>query len=165
MHVWSGIDFGWQASERRGGWIRLSWIHCPSSSALSFQVFLFIHGKSSYYCIYLNLSHWVDQTNHNSLRTFLSSFRLSYECLFDLWPCSPKSVFIMGGGEGSTAREALRHRSVERVIMCDIDEASLHLRSFVYLYIHLFFPCPCSLLVDGTSHLRGSLSFWSKGVR
>ncbi|KAK6119644.1 hypothetical protein DH2020_046610 [Rehmannia glutinosa] len=35
---------------------------------------------------------------------------------------SPKSVFIMGGGEGSAAREALRHRSIEKVVMCDIDQ-------------------------------------------
>lgn len=28
----------------------------------------------------------------------------------------------MGGGEGSTAREILRHRPVEKVVMCDIDE-------------------------------------------
>ncbi|PON48053.1 Polyamine biosynthesis domain containing protein [Trema orientale] len=34
---------------------------------------------------------------------------------------SPKTVFIMGGGEGSTAREALKHKDVEKVIMCDID--------------------------------------------
>ncbi|KAL8237336.1 hypothetical protein R6Q59_018417 [Mikania micrantha] len=36
-------------------------------------------------------------------------------------PC-PKTVFIMGGGEGSTAREALKHKSIEKVTMCDIDE-------------------------------------------
>lgn len=35
---------------------------------------------------------------------------------------NPKSVFIMGGGEGATAREVLRHRSVERCVMVDIDE-------------------------------------------
>lgn len=35
---------------------------------------------------------------------------------------SPKTVFIMGGGEGSTAREILRHKTVEKVSMCDIDE-------------------------------------------
>ncbi|WVZ77169.1 hypothetical protein U9M48_025065 [Paspalum notatum var. saurae] len=35
---------------------------------------------------------------------------------------NPKTVFIMGGGEGSAAREALRHRTVERVVMCDIDQ-------------------------------------------
>uniref|UniRef100_A0ACD5YQI1 Uncharacterized protein n=1 Tax=Avena sativa TaxID=4498 RepID=A0ACD5YQI1_AVESA len=34
----------------------------------------------------------------------------------------PKRVFIMGGGEGSAAREVLRHKTVERVVMCDIDE-------------------------------------------
>ncbi|THG17728.1 hypothetical protein TEA_030144 [Camellia sinensis var. sinensis] len=35
---------------------------------------------------------------------------------------SPKKVFIMGGGEGSAAREALKHRAVEKVVMCDIDQ-------------------------------------------
>lgn len=32
-----------------------------------------------------------------------------------------KSVLILGGGEGATVREALRWRSVERVVMVDID--------------------------------------------
>lgn len=35
-------------------------------------------------------------------------------------PC-PKSVYIGGGGEGSTAREVLRHTTVERCVMVDID--------------------------------------------
>ncbi|XP_021897126.1 thermospermine synthase ACAULIS5-like [Carica papaya] len=35
---------------------------------------------------------------------------------------NPKKVFVMGGGEGSTAREILRHKTVEKVVMCDIDE-------------------------------------------
>lgn len=33
----------------------------------------------------------------------------------------PRSVFIVGGGEGATLREVLRHPSVERAVMCDID--------------------------------------------
>ncbi|KAI4335237.1 hypothetical protein L6164_013903 [Bauhinia variegata] len=33
----------------------------------------------------------------------------------------PKDVFIMGGGEGSTAREVLKHRGVQKVYMCDVD--------------------------------------------
>eukprot|EP01060_Flectonema_neradi_P020614 TRINITY_DN2811_c0_g1_i1.p1 TRINITY_DN2811_c0_g1~~TRINITY_DN2811_c0_g1_i1.p1 ORF type:complete len:312 (+),score=84.36 TRINITY_DN2811_c0_g1_i1:55-990(+) len=33
----------------------------------------------------------------------------------------PKNVFIGGGGEGSTAREVLRHKSVEKCVMVDID--------------------------------------------
>jgi len=28
----------------------------------------------------------------------------------------------MGGGEGSAAREALKHKSLEKVVMCDIDQ-------------------------------------------
>lgn len=35
---------------------------------------------------------------------------------------APKTVFIGGGGELATAREILKHRSVEKVVMCDIDE-------------------------------------------
>ena len=36
---------------------------------------------------------------------------------------APKRVLILGGGEGATAREVLRWRSVEHVAMVDIDEA------------------------------------------
>jgi spermidine synthase len=35
---------------------------------------------------------------------------------------NPRSVLILGGGEGATAREVLRYSSVEEVIMVDIDE-------------------------------------------
>lgn len=34
---------------------------------------------------------------------------------------SPRDVLILGGGEGATAREALRWKSVERAVMIDID--------------------------------------------
>jgi spermidine synthase len=35
---------------------------------------------------------------------------------------NPARVMIVGGGEGATLREALRHRSVERAVMVDIDQ-------------------------------------------
>lgn len=35
---------------------------------------------------------------------------------------NPKKVFIAGGGEGATLREVLRHKSVEKAVMVDIDE-------------------------------------------
>lgn len=38
----------------------------------------------------------------------------------------------MGGGEGSTARELLRHKTVEKVVMCDIDEVRI---PFVYFFV------------------------------
>ncbi|KAK9741580.1 hypothetical protein RND81_03G114800 [Saponaria officinalis] len=48
-----------------------------------------------------------------------------HECLIHpplLSHANPKSVFIMGGGEGSAAREALKHKSIHKVVMCDIDK-------------------------------------------
>nr|GLL37964.1 thermospermine synthase ACAULIS5-like [Ipomoea trifida] len=48
-----------------------------------------------------------------------------HECLIHpalLCHPNPKTVFIMGGGEGSAAREALRHKSIDKVVMCDIDQ-------------------------------------------
>ena len=41
----------------------------------------------------------------------------------------PKAVFIMGGGGGSVAREVLKHKNIEKVIMCDIDWVSGWLRT------------------------------------
>ena len=39
----------------------------------------------------------------------------------------PRTVFIAGGGEGSTLREVLAHRSVERVVMLDLDQEVVEL--------------------------------------
>ncbi|KAL0735490.1 hypothetical protein Bca4012_011700 [Brassica carinata] len=48
-----------------------------------------------------------------------------HECLIHpalLCHPNPKTVFIMGGGEGSAAREILKHKTIEKVVMCDIDQ-------------------------------------------
>jgi spermidine synthase len=34
----------------------------------------------------------------------------------------PEAVFIAGGGEGATLREVLRHKSVKKAVMADVDE-------------------------------------------
>ena len=39
----------------------------------------------------------------------------------------PRSAFIAGGGEGATAREVLSHRTVERVVMADLDQEVVEL--------------------------------------
>lgn len=39
----------------------------------------------------------------------------------------PRSILIIGGGEGATLREILRYRSVERVVMVDIDQELVEL--------------------------------------
>jgi len=40
---------------------------------------------------------------------------------------APETVFIAGGGEGATLREALAHRTVKRAVMVDIDEEVIEL--------------------------------------
>lgn len=52
----------------------------------------------------------------------------------------------MGGGEGSTAREILRHGTVDKVTMCDIDEVKLNLICFnstlpsrPFLFLKIYF--------------------------
>ncbi|XP_009334690.2 thermospermine synthase ACAULIS5 [Pyrus x bretschneideri] len=48
-----------------------------------------------------------------------------HECLIHpalLCHPKPERVFIMGGGEGSAAREALKHKLLDKVTMCDIDQ-------------------------------------------
>ncbi len=39
----------------------------------------------------------------------------------------PKNILILGGGEGATLREVLKHPTVKRVVMVDIDEEFVHL--------------------------------------
>lgn len=36
---------------------------------------------------------------------------------------NPKSVLVIGGGDGGVLREVVKHESVEKAILCDIDEA------------------------------------------
>ncbi|KAA1479185.1 saccharopine dehydrogenase [Dentipellis sp. KUC8613] len=36
---------------------------------------------------------------------------------------NPKKVLVIGGGDGGVVREVLKHDSVEKVVLCDIDEA------------------------------------------
>ncbi len=36
---------------------------------------------------------------------------------------NPKEVLILGGGEGATLREVLKHNSVSKAVMVDIDQA------------------------------------------
>lgn len=36
---------------------------------------------------------------------------------------NPKAVLVIGGGDGGVLREVLKHPSIERAVLCDIDEA------------------------------------------
>ncbi|NLX90792.1 MAG: fused MFS/spermidine synthase [Firmicutes bacterium] len=39
----------------------------------------------------------------------------------------PKKIFVAGGGEGAVLREILKHRSVEKLVMVDIDKETVEL--------------------------------------
>ena len=54
--------------------------------------------------------------NSSSSSTASSSSSTTYHS-----DAGPKTVFIGGGGELATAREVLRHKSVERCVMVDLD--------------------------------------------
>ena len=36
---------------------------------------------------------------------------------------NPKKVLVIGGGDGGVLREVIKHSSVERAVLCEIDEA------------------------------------------
>ena len=55
----------------------------------------------------------------------MGASRVSHEALVHpsmLSHTNPKRVLIIGGGEGATLREVLKYKSVEEVVMVDIDE-------------------------------------------
>ena len=39
----------------------------------------------------------------------------------------PRSVLVIGGGDGGVLREVVKHASVRRAVLCDIDEAVIRL--------------------------------------
>ena len=62
----------------------------------------------------------------------------------------------MGGGEGSTAREILRHKTVEKVVMCDIDEVT----SFFALFISILdFLLSFSCIADSLRYFLSLIFF------
>jgi len=40
---------------------------------------------------------------------------------------NPKSVLVIGGGDGGVLREVIKHSTVESAVLCDIDEAVIRL--------------------------------------
>ena len=71
----------------------------------------------------------------------------------------PERVFIAGGGEGATLREVLKHKTVKRVVMVDIDEEVVDLcRRFLPLWHEKAFDDPRTELhfVDARKYLDES---------
>jgi len=85
-----------------------------------FQEYLFFESKMHGVCISLD----------GDIQSCESDEHMYHEALVHpamLAHPKPKTVLIMGGGEGATAREVLAHKSVEKVVMVDIDEEFVEL--------------------------------------
>lgn len=85
-----------------------------------FQEYLFFESKMHGVCISLD----------GDIQSCESDEKMYHEALVHpamLAHPEPKTVLIMGGGEGATAREVLKHKSVEKVVMVDIDEEFVNL--------------------------------------
>ena len=61
-----------------------------------------------------------DKTQSTELDEFVYHEALVQPCM--VAHPDPQTVFVAGGGEGATIREVLRHRSVKKVVMVDIDK-------------------------------------------
>ena len=69
---------------------------------------------------------------------------------------NPKTVCIIGGGDGGVMREVLRHESVESCVLCDIDglvieQAKVHFPEVASSFAH---PKATTIVGDGAAFLR-----------
>lgn len=69
---------------------------------------------------------------------------------------NPSKVLIIGGGEGATLREVLKHNTVEKAVMVDIDEDVVNIsKEYLAMIHHNSFNDPRSIVViaDGYTFL------------
>jgi len=88
---------------------------------------IIVQGKTPYqeYLFFESKMHGVCISLDGDIQSCESDEHMYHEALVHpamLAHPNPKRVLIMGGGEGATAREVLAHKSVEKVVMVDIDE-------------------------------------------
>jgi len=89
--------------------------HIIASGKTAFAEYLFFESKMHGVCVSID----------GDVQSCESDEHMYHEALVHpamLAHANPKTVLIMGGGEGATAREVLAHKSVTKVVMVDIDE-------------------------------------------
>jgi len=75
---------------------------------------------------------------------------------------NPKKVLIIGGGDGGVGREVLKHRSVEELHLCEIDEEVINISRKYVPGIASSFNSPKMkiFLEDGAAFIRQKKSFY-----
>jgi spermidine synthase len=73
-------------------------------------------------------------------------------------PHPPKRVLIIGGGDGGTLREVLRHPSVEEAVLCEIDGAVIEAGRKYFPAIGCAFDDPRAtvLVEDGVAYMKAA---------
>jgi spermidine synthase len=73
-------------------------------------------------------------------------------------PQPPKRVLIIGGGDGGTLREVLRHPSVEEAVLCEIDGAVIEAGKTYFPAIGCAFDDPRAtvLVEDGVAYMKAA---------
>ena len=59
----------------------------------------------------------------------------------------PKRVVVIGGGDGGTVRELLKHKEIEEIILCEIDEMVINAS-------HKFFPQVAGCLFENNPRVK-----------
>jgi len=74
----------------------------------------------------------------------------------------PKHVLVIGGGDGGTIREALKHPSVESAVLCEIDRDVVEAaKTYLPTLSHaLSDPRVSCVFEDGVAYLKGSSQTW-----
>lgn len=98
----------------RGDWVLRDIDSILASGRTAFQSYLFFRSPSQGVCVVLD----------GDIQSCAADEAIYHEALVHpamLLHGDPRRVLIMGGGEGATAREVLRHPGVEQVVMVDLD--------------------------------------------
>lgn len=69
---------------------------------------------------------------------------------------APKKVLVIGGGDGGVIREVVKHPSVEKAVLCEIDEAVVRAakKYFPKIASELENPKVEVLFADGVKHIK-----------
>lgn len=76
---------------------------------------------------------------------------------------NPRTALVIGGGDGGTARELLRHDSIERVVLVEIDETVIRAcKEFIPATANIFkHPKMKTIVADGVAWAKQAASAWS----
>ena len=70
---------------------------------------------------------------------------------------NPKRVLIIGGGDGGVLREVVKHKGIEEIVMCEIDEMVINVSKKYLPSMSCGFSDPRVDLVRGCGSQEGAL--------